>query len=176
MKQHRRSGWARLGVEQLEDRLTPSGNVTAAVVNGTLVVKGDGGDNKIQITSTAPGVVTVSGIPFDSPTSVNGVASASFPAASFANISVTMQNGDDRVLVEVSVPNALTITAGSGNDVLFFGSGTFGPPNVTANSVTIKANSGSNTVDSVQLTNVTVGSAIASAVSAETVSSRELSG
>jgi hypothetical protein len=157
MKQQCRNWRFRPVVECLEDRLTPSGNVTASVVNGTLLVSGDGANNRVEIVpGAAPGTVTVEGIAGESPTSVNGVGSATFAASSFANINVKMLGGSDHVRVEVSVPNAVTITTGSGNDFVEVITPTVGTP-ITANSLSITAASGSSTSDTVIVEGVMVG-------------------
>ena len=60
-KQNRRTV---LGVQLLEERETPAGNVTLSVVNGDMILVGDGaaGGNMVNVTETAANRYTVAGL------------------------------------------------------------------------------------------------------------------
>jgi len=83
---------ARLGIERLEARGTPAGNVTATVSGGVLFLTGDGADNQFGLQQNASGDVVVYGL--------NG----------------TSVNGQPAVFVGRGVPNAVVAELRAGND------------------------------------------------------------
>jgi hypothetical protein len=72
--------------ESLEDRWLLAGNVTAQIVKGNLVIKGDSSDNQITITAAA-----VTGVG----TTVNGVAAFTIPSTFAGGIKMNLKGGND---------------------------------------------------------------------------------
>jgi hypothetical protein len=106
-------------VELLEDRLTPSGNVTAAVVAGSLTITGDAQANGITLSQPAANQITITP---DATTSVNGKAAGT--AVTLTNvtrsITVNLHGGDDSLTFNQSAGNItvhgnLAISNGNGN-------------------------------------------------------------
>src|SRR2546427_9671997 len=89
MTRHLESGH-RCAFETLEDRCMLAGNVTAQIVKGNLVIKGDNVDNQITITSTA-----VTGVG----TMVNGGASFAIPASFAGSIKMDLKGGTDTATI-----------------------------------------------------------------------------
>ena len=111
-KQHRR----RL-IERLEARQMLAGNVTVQLVNGDLIVTGDGEDNRIGFSSwnnfQLQALPDAAGVP----TSINGQPTGSFDYSSVSgNVVVRMLDGNDRVDFQHQFPGALVIEGGNGND------------------------------------------------------------
>jgi hypothetical protein len=105
----------RLRFESLEDRALMAGNVTAAVVNGTLQITGDNSANVIQIQQAAGNGIRVVGVG----TTINGSSAAGlFYRAS--NIALDMQGGNDSVTASSVRTGALTGSLGDGNDTVTF--------------------------------------------------------
>src|SRR5262245_2693277 len=77
MKSHQPGSRANLGLERLDDRIVPAGNVTGTVLDGTLTLIGDPQSNNIEI-SGFQGNIRVTG---QGGTTVNGAASADFSGA-----------------------------------------------------------------------------------------------
>ncbi len=113
-----------------------AGGVTVVVVDGKMTVTGDAADNDLEITSSALGSFTVTGM---NGTTVNGASS--FDASNVRRISVRTGDGADRVvcrgftlrrdlrvrleagndelvLDNVEVRGVLGVRAGSGNDTV----------------------------------------------------------
>lgn len=105
----------KLRLEPLEVRTVMTGNVTAVVQGGVLVVTGDTEDNGIVITQTETGSYLVSG---DETTTVNG--SESFESTSTVrSFKINMKDGDDSVTIQdLDVRQFLTLDGGNGNDTL----------------------------------------------------------
>jgi hypothetical protein len=108
-------------MERLEARQMLAGNVTAEIVDGDLIVTGDGLDNRIAITvgGLHPGVHgtnTADG----NPTSVNGAATGSFNVDGLTgDVVVRMGAGRDFVSFEGNFPGAVVLEGGAGNDVFW---------------------------------------------------------
>src|SRR5262245_59984329 len=107
-----RSG--RLCVELLEDRCLLAGNVTAAVVNGSLIVTGDAESNDVLLVQTAQGIevhgVVFSGEP-PAVTTVNG--GESFTAVGLTrDIKVDLGAGNDTLGAAFVAPGDLTVDMG----------------------------------------------------------------
>src|SRR5262245_61665314 len=82
----------RLRFESLEDRTLMAGNVTAAVVNGTLQITGDKSANVIQIQQGTGNGIRLVGIG----TTING-SSLAVNFAGASNIDLDMLAGNDSV-------------------------------------------------------------------------------
>ena len=105
----------KLRLEPLEVRTVMTGNVTAAVQGGVLVVKGDDDGNGIAITQTETGSFLVEG---DETTTVNGGASFE-STGNVRSFRIDMKGGDDSVTIQdLEVRQFLTLDGGAGNDVL----------------------------------------------------------
>jgi hypothetical protein len=119
-------------LECLEDRCCPSGLVTATLgADGTLLIKGDAGNNNIDVSGATAGIISVTGTNF---TSVNGVKEADFNAASVARISIQLGDGNDGASVhDLSLPDKLTITDNKGNDFYFLSNDTLATGSISVN-------------------------------------------
>src|SRR5215475_3680231 len=104
----------RLGFESLEDRTLMAGNVTAAVVNGTLQITGDKSANVIQIQQAPGNGIRLVGVG----TTINGSSAARVFGAS--DISLDMLGGNDSVTASSLATGALTGSLGDGNDTVAF--------------------------------------------------------
>jgi hypothetical protein len=122
-----------IGAERLEGRALLAGDVHAGVDLGLLSVVGDEADNAVVVTQrlervrTADGVtglrvaVVVTGLwKGGAPTTVNGAASASFPARDVSDVVIDMAGGDDRATAaNLRLTGALGMDGGDfGNDVI----------------------------------------------------------
>ncbi len=87
----------RMGIEALEDKLLLAGDVTATVVDGNLMIRGDADSNGVAITSgDVLGEYLVGGLMAgDGPTSVNGNFHRTVVNGVSGNILVGMGDGDD---------------------------------------------------------------------------------
>src|SRR5262245_39221837 len=135
----------RLGVEPLEGRLTPAGNVTASLVGGQLTVVGDDAANDIRVIQSGS-TLTITG---QVGTTVNGSASATFSADSLSKAEFTMRGGDDHVfLIALRASNDVVIEMADGDDIVEVS-------NVrTGNNLTVKGGQGD---DLFGVANTTVG-------------------
>ena len=91
------------------------GNVTATVIDGDLIIRGDAGDNNI--------ILMESGIAGRAGTKVNGDRRIFIPDGVTDDVRIEMVGGDDFVRIELpgtnfSIPDNLVITMGLGNDYL----------------------------------------------------------
>jgi hypothetical protein len=109
-----------LGVESLEARDVPAGNVTVQVIGGDLVVTGDNASNGVLIRQIGNGVYSVAG---SNITTVNGSLLPRTFSGVFDDIRVNMNGGNDIVDVRgavftnnFTVPTDLVINGGTGND------------------------------------------------------------
>ncbi|MGE3821022.1 MAG: hypothetical protein AB7I30_16540, partial [Isosphaeraceae bacterium] len=120
-----RSRKRRIEVENLERRELLSGNVTASVVDGDLVITGDSASNWIQVRQVSEKKFKITGIS----TTINGRSSQTFTVAD--DIRMNMKGGDDTVDVRGSGSSAapgasrylkifgdLDINTGSGHDTV----------------------------------------------------------
>src|SRR4051812_34040742 len=98
--------------EMLESRRMLSGNVSAAIVGGTLVVNGDNKSNGVDIATHGDFTTTVTPLPG---TTVNGSA-ATAVFGGFPDVRADMGNGDDTVIMRDFTGNSAAITTGNGND------------------------------------------------------------
>jgi hypothetical protein len=139
------SSRGQLRLEQLEARCLLAGNVTAAVVNGSLVVTGDAQDNTIEIFQTAQGIQVLG-----MATTVNG--GTSFTAVGVTkDVVVSLGDGSDGLAFDLTVPRDLIIDMGAGDNSVNFG-GFFEPPPgdtgpggvITGRDVVVNAGNGSN--------------------------------
>ena len=110
------SAFESIPLETLEARCLLTGNVTAKVVHGDLVIRGDSESNSIKIEYTGnPGEYKITGIG----TTVNGLANVTLPGVT-DDMTIKMGNGDDQVLLlsngtkHFSIPDQLTVSLGSG--------------------------------------------------------------
>jgi hypothetical protein len=105
----------KLRLEPLEVRTVMTGNVTAVVQGGVLVVTGDTEDNGIVITQTEAGNYLVEG---DETTTING--GGSFESTSTVrSFKINMKDGNDSVAVQnLDLRQFLVLDGGAGNDTL----------------------------------------------------------
>lgn len=114
-----RSTRRRLSVECLEGRLTPAGNITAAVIDGLLVIEGDAEANGFTVTqfteSIFPsGTLAVEG---DATTLVNGEGDVELSGVT-RGVDINTGPGADDVTVEGVHDLSLRVRTGPGNDSL----------------------------------------------------------
>jgi hypothetical protein len=113
-------------IERLEARQLMAGNVTAEIIDGDLIVTGDGLDNRISIYAGGlhPGVHgenTADGLP----TSINGAANGNFNFDGLTgDVVVRMGAGRDFALIEGYFPGAVGIDGGMGDDTVWSTYGT----------------------------------------------------
>lgn len=89
-----------------------TGNVTAAVGNGVLTIRGDRAGNVLALTSDPAGGVRLTG---GGATTVNGAAGAALFAAAARGVRVSLGEGDDRLTVTgVVLPGEVRVDAGRG--------------------------------------------------------------
>jgi hypothetical protein len=94
-----------------------AGNVTAEIVDGDLIVTGDGFDNRIAL--FGPGYLSAVQGESNSqgPTSINGVPNGSFNLdALTGDVVVRIGDGNDTVFFGGAFPGAVVIEAGNGSD------------------------------------------------------------
>ena len=123
-----------LTVEAMEDRLLMAGDVDVRLLNGTLIIRGDGDDNAILIRQgQRRNEFVVSGLETAGvDTEIDGLDSRTF--RNVRNISIRMRAGDDQVFIEgISESRAvgstsagplrgnLRVDLGSGDDRLRIG-------------------------------------------------------
>jgi hypothetical protein len=108
-----------LTVESLEPRALPDGNVSASVVGGSLILRGDHLDNGVVLDQRGLGAGEVRVIS-DATTTVNGEGGAAVVFSGVTrDVRVRLLAGDDRLdVVGVAVPRDLDIGAGAGDDVV----------------------------------------------------------
>ena len=101
-------------VELLEDRSLLTGNVSATVIAGSLVLKGDNSSNQVVVSSGGTtGTVRITGL---ASTRINGSTSPLVLKGLTANITAQLQGGSDFLLVtKLAVPGSVTGNLGSGS-------------------------------------------------------------
>jgi hypothetical protein len=103
-----------LQLECLEDRLTPSGNVTASLLHGTLTLTGDQQANHVVLSQPGPGKLTIT--PADG-TTVNGHTTALTVGGVTGDLTIDLGRGADEVDFDlanpIALPGNLTIDYGS---------------------------------------------------------------
>jgi hypothetical protein len=109
----------RLQVERLESRLTCAGNVTAAIVSGSLIITGDDSPNRITVESAGVGRIQVRGFG----TAINGFSNGlRYFDGVTGGVEIRTRGGDDLVRVtNVILPGKLLVDLGDGNDEAVIG-------------------------------------------------------
>ncbi len=101
------------GIDNLDERVLMAGNVSTSLVAfpGSLYIKGDNGNNTIQLTKlTSPDRVRVQGVA----TSVNNVGYKDILMSDFTSLQIEMGLGKDSVtLTDFKVASTITITTGN---------------------------------------------------------------
>src|SRR6266545_2231764 len=104
------------GIESLEDRSLPSGNVQVSVIGGGLSVIGDSLDNHIWIAGAGKNAVVIR--PTDGATTING-QTALFVNGIKHGYNIRLNGGDDHLLITGTRSNGgLLVDLGDGNDVM----------------------------------------------------------
>lgn len=107
-----------LGLQRLESRENPAGNIQAALEGSFLTLFGDALDNQVRVTQTAT-AINVVGL---TGTTVNGLPSVSFATPSVNAIEVKLEDGSDQLIMNgVRPANDLFIETAAGNDVVTAG-------------------------------------------------------
>jgi hypothetical protein len=116
----RRRSFRSFSLELLEDRRLLAGDVTAQIVRGDLVIRGDNADNGITITAgSVAGTIVVSGVSAGgAATNVNGTANGTVTLSGFTDdFKVKMKGGNDTVTINgVTIRDSLKLKLGKGND------------------------------------------------------------
>jgi Planctomycete extracellular len=140
--------------ESLEDRQMMAGDVTAQLVHGNLVVKGDNFDNAITITAGVnPFEFVVTGVPDNNglATTVNGTSTPVTIPGVTKGLKLNMHRGNDNVtLTGVTFQGSVTLKGGAGADDIELNNATInhnlkiksgnGPDTVTLTDVTVASN------------------------------------
>ena len=111
-------GSVRATMDGLESRVMLSGNVTASVVSGNLVLKGDAAANEIVMTRSG---LTASQIKISSGSSATTINGAAGPLvlSGVRGLKVQLLGGNDNLkLDDANFDRAVSIDAGSGNDMV----------------------------------------------------------
>lgn len=135
----------KLRCEQLEDRDTPAGNITAVLSGSQLYLTGDAFDNAVSTQQDASGNIVVFGV---NGTTINGQSSLFIGNGILRDLIIRTGDGND--LIDVAglfVTNGITVESGNGNDQTQF-------RNVTAQYIASYSGSGS---DALMTSNVQVG-------------------
>jgi hypothetical protein len=103
-------------VLELEDRTTPTGNVTAFVGGGVLNILGDDAGNLIKIDRLGRQSVMIR--PVDSATTINGQSTPQWFGDIANGFDIKMGGGDDLVQVNLVDTRWLDVDLGAGNDSL----------------------------------------------------------
>jgi hypothetical protein len=99
-----------------------AGNVTAELIDGDLIVTGDGVDNRIGLYGPAGNLSMVHGEDDaqGNPTSINGIPNGSFNLDELTgDVVIRMGNGNDTVFFTGTFPGTLVIEGNSGNDYVW---------------------------------------------------------
>jgi hypothetical protein len=106
--------------ERLEERQMLAGDVTAQIIKGDLVIRGDDFDNGITITAgTVAGTIVVTGVSAGgAATRVNGTANGAITLSGFNDdFKIKMKGGNDTVTItSLTVRDSLKLKLGKGND------------------------------------------------------------
>jgi signal peptidase I len=104
----------RFGVERLESRENPAGNVVASLTNGVLFLRGDVADNLMSVQQDQYGDNFVYGV---SNTTINGLNYIYLGRGNLAGVQVVSDDGNDLVeMVNIHTTGAITFQAGNEND------------------------------------------------------------
>ncbi|MGD9635504.1 MAG: hypothetical protein AB7G28_02960 [Pirellulales bacterium] len=110
--------------ERLEERQMLAGDVTAQIIKGDLVIRGDDFDNGITITAgTVAGTIVVTGVSAGgAATRVNGTANGAITLSGFSDdFKIKMKGGNDTVTITgLTVRDSLKLKLGQGNDTATF--------------------------------------------------------
>jgi hypothetical protein len=128
----------RLGVELLEARDNPAGNVSAVLSNGAIYLTGDALGNELSIAPNAAGELTITGL---NGTTVNGQESISVRAgAQVSYISARLGDGNDSISISnVTTSSGIAVDGGNGNDAVTLS-------NVSTGSVSVGGGAGDDSV------------------------------
>lgn len=107
---------ANLGLERLDDRIVPAGNVTGTVENGILTLTGDGEANSIVVRAGLTSSVRIQGI---DGTTINGGGIEDFSGA-FKDVIILLGGANDSVSLE---GGGLGTAARVSRDLVFYGGG-----------------------------------------------------
>jgi hypothetical protein len=105
-----------LGLQRLDDRILPAGNVTGTVLNGILTLTGDGEANSIVVRAGINSGVRIQGI---GGTTINGGGIEDFSGA-FKDVIILLGGADDTVNLE---GGGLGTAARVSRDLVFHGGG-----------------------------------------------------
>jgi len=106
-------GW--LGMERLEERALMAGNVTAEVVRGRLLIRGDGAANDLRVGYLQFPPLLVEGIN----TTINGKSDPFLPDRPFSSIRISLGDGDDRLEMNfIEVLGDVAVGGGRGDDTI----------------------------------------------------------
>jgi hypothetical protein len=112
------------GLERLETRATPAGNVAAFASGGSVFLFGDAADNQVVLQQTQSGEVIVSGT---NGTTINGAQSVSLGTGFPESVRIDLGDGSDSVQVFNQIAGSIVVIGGNGDDSVFLGnSGAFG--------------------------------------------------
>jgi len=111
--QPRRTRSALLGIERLEGREVPAGNVAVLVSNGVVSVFGDAQNNQVAIQQNAVGDLFVLGV---NGTTVNGRAALYLGRFSPAAVTVNLGAGNDTFQMNGVVAEQIAVNGGAGAD------------------------------------------------------------
>jgi hypothetical protein len=124
--------------ESLENRWMMAGDVTAQIINGNLLIRGDTSDNIIAITSPATGSITITG----TNTTVNTLSTPVTLTGFTGGIKMKMEEGNDSVtLTSLTVDGKVKFKGEEGDDT-FQTSGT----NTFNDKLVVKMGEGDDTV------------------------------
>lgn len=111
-------------IHRLERRLLLAGNVTATVVNGTLIVQGDTADNEITLTTQTNGDSLElfgddNAIHADDSTTINGNSAPYIATGLTGDVWIRLYDGADSLIVEnATLPQGLRISTAGGDDTV----------------------------------------------------------
>lgn len=105
-----------LSCEPLEGRDNPSGNVTAAVVGGTVIVTGDSDFNRVRIEQDGVGNMFVIGL---DGTTVNGQSAVFVGQGTPNGVSVSLNDGQDYLEMANVFAGAISVQGGNDGDGLY---------------------------------------------------------
>ena len=135
----------RLGIERLEDRTLLAGNVTASVIGGNLVIRGDELENRLTIDQVGltSNEFRVKG---DSFTFVNGDTAPVVVSGVTGDVKILLAGASDTLtLDDVVIPRNLIIQTGGGDDTVLV------QDSFVARNTTIRAGLGNDIVNLVNL-------------------------
>lgn len=124
-KQSKRTRPRRIAIEPLESRRLLAGDVTAEVVDGNLLLRGDRLSNQVELRAAIDGsdAIEVIGLPSEDGdlTTINGAPSFTFTGVT-GDIAANMRGGDDVVYIhDLDILGDLNVRTGRGNDRVLVG-------------------------------------------------------